>query len=60
VGSALCFDITAITTADGSDVMHDPASVTVSWTITDQTPAAGTPVSRTTPITLKVDRAQAN
>ncbi|KZM72924.1 PASTA domain-containing protein [Nocardia terpenica] len=60
VGAALCFDITAITAADGSDVMHDPKSMTLPWTITAQSPAAGTPVSSTTPVTLSVAQDKRN
>lgn len=60
VGAGLCFAISSITAADGRDVMNDPSSHTTAWTITDQSPAAGTSVSADTPITLKVDAAQQN
>jgi hypothetical protein len=58
VGSALCFNITAITAPDGTDVMHDAAGMTKPWTVTSQSPAAGTSVTAKTPITLKVTAAQ--
>ncbi|GAB2697425.1 PASTA domain-containing protein [Nocardia thraciensis] len=58
VGAGLCFAIGSITSADGRDVMNDPASHTTAWTITDQTPAAGTAVQPDTPVTLKVSAAQ--
>ncbi|MFJ1455643.1 PASTA domain-containing protein [Nocardia wallacei] len=60
VGAGLCFAISSITAADGRDVMNDSSSHTTAWTITDQSPAAGTSVSADTPITLKVDAAQPN
>ncbi|WP_280268221.1 PASTA domain-containing protein [Nocardia wallacei] len=58
VGAGLCFAIGSITATDGRDVMNDPSSHTVPWTITEQTPAAGTAVSPDTPVTLKVSAAQ--
>ncbi|MQY22110.1 hypothetical protein [Nocardia macrotermitis] len=58
VNSALCFNITAITGPDGTDVMHDAAGMTKPWTVASQTPAAGTSVTAKTPITLKVTAAQ--
>ncbi|WP_051499226.1 hypothetical protein [Nocardia sp. BMG51109] len=58
VGPGLCFAIASVTSADGRDVMNDPASHTTPWTIADQTPAPGTSVTADTPVTLKVDAAQ--
>ncbi|WP_019926323.1 hypothetical protein [Nocardia sp. BMG111209] len=60
VGTGLCYDITGVVTADGHDVMHDPASFTVPWTITGQAPDPGTAVSANTPVTLTVTRAVRN
>ena len=60
VGAALCYNITAITAPDGTDVMHDAAGMTKPWTVSSQSPAAGTPVTAQTPITLKVTAAQHN
>lgn len=58
VGAALCYDITSITAADGTDVMHDAKAMTKPWTVTAQTPAPGTSVTAQTPIVLKVSAAQ--
>jgi hypothetical protein len=58
VGAALCYDITAITAADGTDVMHDATAMTKPWTVTAESPAAGTQVTAKTPVTLKVTAAQ--
>ncbi|NKY85268.1 PASTA domain-containing protein [Nocardia veterana] len=55
VGAALCFDVTAITTADGRDVMHDPAAATTPWTVTAQQPDPGASVAADTPVTLTVE-----
>ena len=55
VGAGLCFGIGAVTSVDGRDVMNDPASHTIPWTITDQSPAPGTSVTAETPVTLTVD-----
>ncbi|MQY30596.1 hypothetical protein [Nocardia aurantia] len=60
VGSGLCYDVTGVVTADGHDVMHDPASFTVPWTITGQAPDPGTTVSANTPVTLTVAQAPRN
>ncbi|MFI5783478.1 hypothetical protein [Nocardia sp. NPDC051570] len=60
VGAALCYDITEVTAPDGSDVRQDPKALTTPWTITEQSPAPGTPVAATTPVTLKVEAAQHN
>jgi hypothetical protein len=58
VGAALCYDITSITAPDGTDVMHDAKAMTKPWTVTEQTPAAGTSVTAKTPIVLKVSTAR--
>ncbi|MFF3573056.1 PASTA domain-containing protein [Nocardia jiangxiensis] len=60
VGAGLCYNITAITAPDGTDVMHDAAGMTKPWTVASQSPAAGTSVTAQTPITLKVTAAQHN
>jgi|GEM_PF-5919330 len=57
VGAALCYDITAITAADGTDVMHDATAMTKPWTVTAESPTAGTEVTAKTPVTLKVSAA---
>jgi hypothetical protein len=57
VGAALCYDITSITAADGTDVMHNPAGMTKPWTVTGESPVPGTKVTAQTPITLKVTAA---
>ncbi|MGF6888213.1 hypothetical protein ABIA39_006732 [Nocardia sp. GAS34] len=57
VGAALCYDITSITAADGTDVMHDAKAMTKPWTVTAETPAPGTSVTAQTPIVLKVSAA---
>ncbi|MBB5916439.1 hypothetical protein BJY24_005351 [Nocardia transvalensis] len=58
VGPGLCFAIGSITATDGRDVMNDMASHTTAWTISEQTPAAGTQVTADTPVTLTVAAAQ--
>ncbi len=60
VGSALCYEITEVTGPDGSDVRQDPKALTTPWTITEQSPAPGTAVSASTPVTLKVEAAPQN
>ncbi|MCM6775317.1 hypothetical protein NDR87_16440 [Nocardia sp. CDC159] len=60
VGPALCYDITEVAAPDGSDVRQDPKALTTPWTITDQSPAPGTQVTGSTPVTLKVEAAQRN
>ncbi|MBF6328163.1 hypothetical protein [Nocardia transvalensis] len=54
VGSALCFDIVAVTATDGHDVMHDPKSFLIPWKVTDQSPEPGTSVTASTPVSLTV------
>lgn len=56
VGTGLCFDITAVNSTEGHDVMHDPASYTIAWTIVSQSPAPGTSVASDTPVTLTVGK----
>ncbi|WP_147287892.1 PASTA domain-containing protein [Nocardia pseudobrasiliensis] len=57
VGVGLCYEITEVTGPDGNDVRQDPKALTTPWTITEQSPAPGTAVSASTPVTLKVEAA---
>ncbi|QSE86574.1 hypothetical protein [Rhodococcus koreensis] len=51
-----CFNLTVATAPDGHDVMNDPANSTYEWFISNESPQPGTPMDRSTPVTLQLRR----
>jgi hypothetical protein len=50
----ICLNVAAATAPDGHDTMNDPDNRAYGWRITSMSPAPGTPVAETQPITLTV------